>query len=278
MQETQKSIGITVVIATKNEEINIQDAISSVGNFSEVVVVDSNSKDKTAQLASDFGAKLINFEWNGQYPKKRQWILENVNIANSWIFFLDADERMTPELESELRAFLALSNVDQYSAGLIKLSAFIHGTKLKFGYKTKGLRLLRKNEVEFPIVDDLLAPGMGEIEGHYQPLIRGKIFRLKSTLDHNDSDSFSDWYLRHIRYAEWDAWVRRSSTAKAVVYRNKYGFAWIFHRMPLKPILFFVFSYFLKFGFLDGRRGFTYALNYAWFYWLTDNIVKDSNL
>ena len=95
-------IPITVIIASKNEERNIKNCIISAKNFSEIIVVDSNSEDSTAEIASSLGVNVINFSWNGKYPKKRQWILENVKTQNEWIFFLDGDERVPSNLEDEL--------------------------------------------------------------------------------------------------------------------------------------------------------------------------------
>ena len=97
-------IPISVVIFTKNEETNIAQCINSVSNFSQIVVVDSNSSDSTGDIAKSLNVDFYSFNWNGKYPKKRQWSLENIYYKNDWIFFLDADERMTGELSKELIA------------------------------------------------------------------------------------------------------------------------------------------------------------------------------
>ena len=263
-------IPVSIIIATKNEQKNIVTCLESVSYFSEVIVVDSNSSDKTGLLAKEFGAKVENFSWNGTFPKKRQWIIENIETVNNWVFFLDADERMTVELALEIQNFLLNRNINSYSAGRITMRTYINGKPLKFGYKIRSIKLVRISETNFPIVNDLEAPGMGEIEGHYQPLFTGKVSNLKQKLDHNDLDASSDWYHRHIRYAEWDAWIRSHPETWNQVNKSKTGISWLFHVSPFRPFTFFLYSYFLKLGFLDGRAGLRNTLNYSWYYWLAD--------
>ena len=99
------SLPVSAVIFTKNEESNIQQCIASLEGFSEIVVIDSVSTDSTKYLAKQAGAKVIDFVWNGKYPKKRQWCLDEVDYQNKWILFIDADERVPQSLKSELLAF-----------------------------------------------------------------------------------------------------------------------------------------------------------------------------
>jgi len=86
------NIPITVVVPAKNEEANLGRCLERLSRFTEVIVVDSSSTDKTPQIVENFGKRYINFEWNGQYPKKRNWLLLNHELANEWVLFLDADE------------------------------------------------------------------------------------------------------------------------------------------------------------------------------------------
>jgi len=272
----EHQIPVSIIIATKNEQKNIVECLESVSFFSEIIVVDSYSSDNTSSLAKNFGAKVVDFSWNGKLPKKRQWIIQNVKPINKWIFFLDADERMTVELALEIQNFLLNESIDLYSAGRVTMRTYINGKPLKFGYKVRSIKLLRLSETNFPIVEDLDAPGMGEVEGHYQPLFIGKIFNLKQKLDHNDLDATSDWYHRHIRYAEWDAWIRNHPETWNQVNKSKTGISWLFHILPFRPITFFLYSYFLKLGFLDGRVGLRNTLNYSWYYWLANVFYSET--
>src|SRR5437870_3272758 len=90
-ETTTVTIPVTVIVPTKNEENNIRECLASVQGFAEVFVVDSSSGDQTAALASASGASVIDFKWNGDYPRKKQWALENLEISNQWVLLLDAD-------------------------------------------------------------------------------------------------------------------------------------------------------------------------------------------
>jgi len=85
-------IPITVVVPVKNEEANLPRCLGQLKRFSEVIVVDSSSTDRTPQIAQEYGARYLNFVWSGRYPKKRNWLLMNHRLENEWVIFLDADE------------------------------------------------------------------------------------------------------------------------------------------------------------------------------------------
>ena len=97
-----KFLDVTVLIATKNEEANIAKSILSCEPGCEIYVIDSGSSDRTTEIASDLGAKVLTFAWNGRYPKKRQWALDNINFKTKWILLLDADEEVDQSLWSEI--------------------------------------------------------------------------------------------------------------------------------------------------------------------------------
>jgi glycosyltransferase involved in cell wall biosynthesis len=268
-------IPVTAIIATRNEELNILQCIESAKCFSEILVVDSISSDMTVQLAKSVGVKVIDFTWNGQYPKKRQWILNNVEIQNDWIFFLDADERITPKLERELLDLFQTKTIHRFAAGQVKMEYFFAGQRLKHGYKIRSVKLLQKSSVFYPNVGDLELMGMGEIEGHFQPIVSGKIYKINSMLQERDLDPISSWAHRHVEYAKWDASVNLIPHVRRKVNSSKSLFGRIFHKLPFRPLIFFLYSYFLRFGFLDGKKGFDYAFGYTWFYWLAGVIHEE---
>jgi glycosyltransferase involved in cell wall biosynthesis len=267
-------LGLTVVIFTKNEESNIRECIDSVKDFSPVLVIDSNSSDSTREIAHSLGASVIEFEWNRQYPKKRQWTLNQFSDGNSWILFLDADERMSMTLQQELEIFLTGDN-DAFAGGLIELDYYFAGKRLRFGQRPKKLVLLRVGSVSYPIIDDLNSEGMGELEGHYQPKVNGKTRKFKSRIVHNDKDPISTWMTRHVNYAKWEAHLMQNLVEKYRVDSSKGMVASAAHRLPARPLLFFIYSYVLKFGFLDGKAGFDYAFAKSWYYWLSAVIARE---
>ncbi len=268
-------IPLTIVIFTKNEELNISDCIMTVKEFTEVIVVDSGSTDKTKILAESLGARFINFNWDRKYPKKRQWTLNNVKFKNNWILFLDADERVSKDLKNELSNFLE-NYCEDFSAGSIALKYHFAGSELKFGQTPRKTVLLKVGFASFPEIDDLEAKGMGELEGHYQPSVNGKIRNFKAKLIHNDVDPVSTWMTRHIGYANWEAHLILNNGAKTQVNKSKGVLGNYAHRLPFRPVGFFLYSYILKFGILDGRAGFDYAFAKSWYYWLSNLIAREA--
>lgn len=273
----QDKLRITAVVFTKDEESNIKECIDSLSHFSEVVVIDSMSTDSTCEIATAQGARVIYFNWDGKYPKKRQWSLDYVNYANDWILFIDADERATEPFVNELWSFMQTS-LPNVGGASIPIEYNFAGRRLKFGQKPRKTVLLRLGQAKYPVVNDLAAQGMGELEGHYQPLINGKVFRFKTGVLHNDNDFISSWMTRHVKYANWEAHLLLNGEAKNVVDSSKGRFASKLHKLPLRPLGFFVYSYFFKFGFFDGRAGFDYAFAKCWYYWLSGVIAREKVL
>lgn len=273
----EDKLRVSAVIFTKNEARNIQDCISTLSHFSEVVVIDSMSVDSTCEIAADQGARVIDFEWNGEYPKKRQWSLDKIHYSNEWILFIDADERVAEPFVNELRNFMQIYSLSAAAAS-IPIEYYFAGKRLKFGQKPRKTVLLRLGQAKYPVVKDLMAEGMGELEGHYQPKIDGKVFRFKTGIRHNDNDLISTWMTRHVKYANWEAHLLLNHGAKNVVNDSKGKFASKLHKLPLRPLGFFFYSYILKLGFFDGRAGFDYAFAKCWYYWLSGLIAREKLL
>ena len=258
-------IPVSVIITTRNEESRIGDCIRALKGFSEIIVVDSSSTDLTVSTAQDLGATCVNFVWNGQYPKKRQWCLDNVKTKNDWIFFVDADEVITSELKREI------SNLDFLCAGYFVRGRYIWlGKPLNRGLKNNKLALLNRHKFEYPVINDLDLP-MGEMEGHYQPVLKPafaheKIGQLKSALDHHAAVSPVEWAGRHERYAVWERGMndRDAWPADPVWYRQV--LKTVFRHMPLRDVVAFLHSYILKCGFMDGRAGLDFARARAAYY------------
>lgn len=270
----------TVVIVTKNESLNIKDCIHSVKNFHKIILADSKSQDSTISLAFEAmqeinkSVEIMNFEWNGKYPKKKQWVLENLKSDNDWILFMDADERISPKLEREISNFIE-DKSSNYGAAYMDLEYHFAGDKLKFGYHPRKLNFIHKNRCKYIDLDDLWVPGYWENEMHVQPVVVGGIYKFKNKLTHNDNDPIVTWFERHIRYAKREVLLDIASNHEKDFREKKAGRAKIFQSIPGKSIFIFLYSYFFCFGFLDGIRGRNYAFAYAWYYWLQGVIKRD---
>ncbi|WP_332912867.1 glycosyltransferase [Algoriphagus boritolerans] len=103
---------------------NLPSCLTQLSEFDEVFIIDSGSTDRTPEIVKDFGYTLVNFEWNGKFPKKRNWALRNLSFRNDWILFLDADEQVTSEFIKEVS--LKILSTDDVGF-LISYHNFFHG-------------------------------------------------------------------------------------------------------------------------------------------------------
>ncbi|MEV6105930.1 glycosyltransferase family 2 protein [Streptomyces sp. NPDC051940] len=264
-----KKLPIVVVIPTKNEAENIARTVRSViDHVDHVVVVDSDSTDDTRALAEEQGAEVVPYEWDGKYPKKKQWCLDRVRPEIPWVLFLDGDETPSPELLDELhRIFGREDRTVKPAAFDIPLGYWFAGRRLKHGYTIVKRVLLDRTRCRFPELGDLDAPGMGEQEGHYQPLADGTVVRLKAPIEHEDLDPVRTWFDRHNRYSDWEAWLEHHPDVREDIRVAKTRQGQLFHKAPFKPLVSFGYAYVLKRGFLDGRAGLDYALAMSFYRW-----------
>lgn len=245
-------LAISVIVVTRDESRKIDRCLSALSDFEDVVVVDSGGTN-TRQ------ARVERFAWNGRYPKKRQWCLAHLTLTHEWVFFVDADEVVTPELVQELRT------LDYSAAGYFVKGRYVAGGKpLKYGLCNNKLCLFDRRKIEFPVVDDLDIPGMGEIEGHYQPVLKPafageKIGQVSAPVYHYADEDVAAWQFRHERYARWEAEMilRRAYPVEPSAARQRMKN--IFRRLPFRPLAAFLHSYILKRGFMDGARGWVLA-------------------
>lgn len=266
------TIPVSVIVMTKDEERNLPECLASLGRFGEVFVVDSGSRDRTPEIARESGASLINFQWNRRYPKKKQWCLENLPFTHTWVLYVDADERVTEELALEIERVIGdrSGRLADYSGFYVAEDYVFLGRTLRYGHRTHKLVLHDRRRSHFPDYDDLDADNMWEVEGHYQPIVKGRVGTLRAHLIHNDCSSLYEYFARHNRYSDWEAVLNTKGAqlgrAQAQAGARTHA-ARLFAMLPLKPLTFFLYSYVLKRGFLDGAAGFHYALAKSFYYW-----------
>ena len=119
-------VPISLLVPCKNEEANLDRCLQSVPWVAEIFVVDSNSNDKTSEIAELHGAKVVQFEYKGGWPKKKNWALENLPFSNEWVLIVDADECLPPEAEEEIRGIVTNAN-DMHSGYWINRRYFFMG-------------------------------------------------------------------------------------------------------------------------------------------------------
>src|SRR6266581_731627 len=125
-----EKLPVSVIVAARNEEKNLPRCLHALRNVGEVYVIDSESTDATPEIVRSFGAKVVQFHYQGGWPKKRQWAIENLPFAFAWILLVDADESLTPDLEEEIRHAIRDSNINGY---YISLRMYFLGRLLRHG-------------------------------------------------------------------------------------------------------------------------------------------------
>lgn len=132
------ALDLTIAIPVRNEEINLPGCLRAIGAdlARHIVVIDSGSTDRTKEIARTHRAEIVDFVWNGKYPKKRNWFLRNYTPSTKWVLFLDADEYLTEEFKSELRETLNRGNKAGY---WLSYTRYFMGKQLKGGYPLRKL-------------------------------------------------------------------------------------------------------------------------------------------
>ncbi|WP_082096444.1 glycosyltransferase family 2 protein [Demequina gelatinilytica] len=256
---------ITAVIISRNEESGIRATLERLRDFDQVIVVDSRSTDRTVEIAQECGATVVPFDWDGRYPKKKQWGMTHAGARHDWILLLDADELVTPELAQEIRARLPELARREYGAYDIRLRYKFAGRFLDHGHTVVKRSLVDRRVTRFVELEEL---GWDyEVEGHVQPQSDLPIGRMAARIEHDDRDPVESWFTRHNKYSGWEARLMadRELFREVAHRRTSQGRVWA--KVPFKPLVFFLYSYVARAGFLDGRAGFDYAVALSMYYW-----------
>ncbi len=256
-----------MVIPTQNEAANLRNCLPRLRRFDEVVVIDSDPDQATLDVANRHSATVIEFRWDGRFPKKRNWYLRNHRPRNEWVLFLDADELVDDEFCNELERVLPNSP----RAGFwISYRNWFLGRPLNHGEPNQKLALIRFGSGEYERIAEDPWSGL-DMEVHEHPILDGTVGELQTVVDHQDGRGLEHWIRKHNQYSTWEAHRltddgsidRERRLALTPRGRIKYAYLgrwWL-------PIVYFLATYFGKLGFLDGRAGFAYSLNKAIYFW-----------
>lgn len=257
---------VSVIVPVRNEAHNLPRCLASLRGFGEVHVIDSFSTDGTAEIARFHDAKVIQFHYRGGWPKKRQWAMDSLPLAYDWILLVDADEAVTPELIEEIRQAVKDSGFDGYH---IALQMFFLGRVLRHsGASFEKLSLFRRDKGHFECRFRDQDASMCDMEVHEHVVVDGRTGKLKNPLLHHNVESLSRYIQKHDEYSNWEAqvWLQGESSheelppslwstqAQRRRWLRKKAFG-----IPGSPILFFLFKYIFRLGFLDGIPGLIYC-------------------
>ncbi|MGC8742909.1 MAG: glycosyltransferase family 2 protein [Verrucomicrobiia bacterium] len=275
--EKNMKLPISVIILTYNEEKNIEDCLKSVyGWVEEIFIVDSFSTDKTLEIARKYTNKIYQHPFEN-HAKQFNWALENLPLKGKWIMRLDADEHILPELRGELIAKLSGFG-DEVSGLYFKRRVYCLGKWIRHGgyYPTWLLRIWRngKARCEERWMDEHI-----KIE-------EGKTLFLKNDIVDDNKKNLHWWTSKHNNYATREAidilnlkydFFNGDNVPSRVLGTQEKRKRWLkenfYSKMPLffRPFLYFLYRYFLKLGFLDGKEGLIFHfLQGFWYRFLVD--------
>ena len=257
-------MSVSIFIQTLNEADNLPGLLDSLDGFDDIVVLDSLSTDATRSIAEARGCRWFERKFDGRGPHQN-WAMEHIDFKHRWVFYLDADERMTPELKREIESIAAKWESGEWTRDTSPVAYYcgrknyFRGRWLKHAMPPGNImRFFQPPHIRF---ERLANP---------VPIVDGQVgYLAEHFLHYNFSKGLREWIERHNRYSSYEA----TETVKALQ-NNPIRFGNLFSsdrntrrlelknlsfRLPLRPFIKFLYMYILGRGFLDGRAGLTYC-------------------
>ena len=261
-------VPVSILVPIRNEAANLPRCLDSVRWADEVFVVDSQSTDGSIGIAEARGAQVVQFQFNGTWPKKKNWALETLPFRNEWVFILDADEVLPPEAEPEFAQ--AIAQAGETAGYWINRRFMFMGKWLRHAYYPNwNLRLFRHSLGRYEKLTDANTHS-GDNEVHEHVIVQGSTGRLRCEMDHYAFPTVEVFVEKHNRYSNWEARVsaeRKLSGSEAQISRRDVGrrrkLKQFSQRLPFRPLLRFLYIYIWQKGFLDGREGYYFARLHA---------------
>ncbi len=256
---------ISVIILTKNEEVDLPNCLNSLKWADDIHILDSGSTDNTIEIARQGGAKISTNAFH-DFGQQRNFALDQLTIKNEWILFLDADEVVTEKFRASV--FAAIKQTNSEVAGFYCCwKMILEGRWLRYSdnFPKWQFRIMRKGRARFT--------NFGH--GQKEDCVQGKIDYIKEPyLHYGFSKGWSHWIDRHNRYSNYEAAARlcNQQPVKNIFsthgsFRNSALKPWL-SKLPGWPFIRFFYSYFINLGFLEGMPGFIYCINMAYYEFL----------
>jgi glycosyltransferase involved in cell wall biosynthesis len=258
---------ISVVILTLNEELNLPRCLEAISWCDDVLIVDSFSSDATLKIAGEHRVRVVQRAFD-TFAGQRNFAVEDCGLKYEWIFHLDADEVMTPDLSAEILTSVAATDKDAYR---VSSKLMFHGKFLRHAglFPWYQVRLGRRGKLRFTQVG----------HGQREQLASHTIGTLKSSLLHFPFEKgLDDWIEKHNRYSTAEARqniygygdddFRIVDLVSIETDRRRRVAKKIFRRLPCRATIRFIYMYLFRGGILDGKAGFTYCRLLAWYEWL----------
>jgi glycosyltransferase involved in cell wall biosynthesis len=275
-----RSVPLTVVVLTRDEEVNIARCLTSAAWADQLVVVDSGSADQTVPLAESLGALVVRQPWLG-FSGQREFALRLPEIRNDWVYFVDADEWVSPGLAAEIAARLPATDCAAFAH---RLRLVFLGTWIRHCGWYAGSWVVR-------LVDRRYAKYDGSLVGE-RACVDGPVGRLANDIVDEDRKGLANWLRKHVRYAELEQ--RRRGTPVSVrerLHRFRHRDRTdtrplirvimkdlVFPIVPARPLALFLYMYVVRLGALDGPAGLRFCFFHAWYQATVDGLQAESLL
>lgn len=263
----RSNLPVSVIVIAQNEEPNIEQCLTSVVGWAELAfVVDGFSTDRTPKLARACGAKVVQHEFV-DWASQRNWALENLPLETEWVFFLDADEAISPAFETELQQLLN-SCTDDLAGIYVRFAFWFLGRELRHAYEAPPvMRIVRRGRAVWT--------GVGARE---YCTVNGSTTVIQERILHRDLKGLSAWIEKHNRNATREAQVlldTHRNPGNSLAASAQTERAWriflrqaVYNRLPpvVRPFFYFLYRYITRLGFLDGLPGFAYCFLHGFWY------------
>ena len=259
------SVPVSVVVLTLNEEPNIRRCLASVAWADQVVVLDAGSTDGTVPAALSLGAEVVEQPWLG-FSAQRECALRLPQVRNDWVYFVDADEWVSPQLAAEVAGRLKVPDCAAFS---YRLRLVFMGTWIRHCGWYSGSWVVR-------LMDRRYTKWDGSLFGE-RACVDGPVRRLDNDIVDEDRKGLAAWLHKHVRYAQLECERRggaagprerlralRDGQSSRPMVRSLLKEV-IFPGVPAKPAALFLYMYVARLGFLDGVAGLRFCCYHAWF-------------
>jgi glycosyltransferase involved in cell wall biosynthesis len=268
-------VPVSILLPIRNEAANLPRCLAALAWADEIFVVDSGSTDGSQEIAQRHGAQVVQFQFNGAWPKKKNWALENLPFAHPWVLIVDADEVLPPEAEAEIRDRVTDANPAVAGYWINRRFMFM-GRWLRHAYYPNwNLRLFQHRLGRYEKLTGVDTQS-GDNEVHEHVVVRGETGRLRCEMDHYAFPSVEVFVEKHNRYSNWEARVALDRSSRASSDRLQMGaVGWrrrlkrLSQHLPCRGFLRFLYVYILQRGFLDGREGYYFARLHGFYEFLS---------
>lgn len=263
---------LMIVILTHNESVHIERAIKNVlGWADKIIILDSYSEDDTVNKAQKLGAEVIKRKFDN-YKNQREYAIDYVKRNTEWLFFLDADEYLSEDLKNEITDAIRNKEISGY---YLPRKFIFMNRWIKWGgyYPVFLLRLFRPEQAYLN----------GLVNEHV--MVKGNTKKLRNDFVDHNLKGINSWVEKHNRYASYEAIELMNSKSKnfqslnqsttTQVGRKQWLRKNIWNKLPtviVRPFVYFIYRYFFRLGFLDGKAGFIYHFLQAYWFWLIIDI------